>query len=376
MKYILAIILLAFCFYPEIPKGRPEYEYLIGLMFLSTILSLKLCKKIHWSVGIAVAILLISGFYELYFPRDYQVLVDVLMMARRQRSEIFFSLVSIVLFSSILLLESTQFFKAALKLLFISAFLDSCVLIFNHYILGQDRPFAMLNNGTADSTFIACMLPMAFEDYKGKSKYCIGIMIFALILCRSNTGMAALYVGYASWLLTKESFKKWSLTIIPLTLSMLAASYFVLGSRFLGNSGRFDVWKITWDAYIEHGNYWLGFGTGTFSSWGDAFQRVQYLNVEPGVRYPIWYWLHLEPLQILFENGIIGLASAITVYGFILKKTFKRSIVFPIACVYGLIGLTEMPLRLWVEQLLGVCLIAIAFSVKESPQSTSENLPS
>lgn len=226
--------------------------------------------------------------------------------------------------------------------------------------MGQKVPWAMLNNSTADATFIACMLPMTFDKWVEEEMYAIGIMLFAIFLCRSNTAMAAVFVGYASWLFTKKSFKTWLIIIAPFTVAMVIASYFTLGSHFLGNSGRFDVWKLIWDSFVQYGNYLFGFGTGNYTVWGDAFQRVPHIN-DPG-RYAIWYWLHNLPLQVLFENGLVGLVMVFTVYYYMLKKTYKKSIVFPMACVYGLTSLTEMPERIFMTQVLGICFISIAFN--------------
>ena len=76
-----------------------------------------------------------------------------------------------------------------------------------------------------------------------------------------------------------------------------------------------------------------------------------------------------EPLQILFENGVVGLTSVFVVVGFMLKNLFKKkSIIFSVFCVYLFTSLLEMPLRLFVTQLLGICILAIAFQGEHAVQ--------
>ncbi len=76
----------------------------------------------------------------------------------------------------------------------------------------------------------------------------------------------------------------------------------------------------------------------------------------------LFVWMHNDWLQILFELGIIGLAAAIIFYICLIKHSWnKKNYLFPIVCTYGFISLTQMPLRVFVFQLLGACLIMMAF---------------
>lgn len=333
---------------------RPIYEVIIGLCFLSLIFSSEMWRKVHPSVGIAIFVLLLSGIYTFFFSPNYPVPADPFLIARGG-GEVLLSMVTFLLFSSLLLFKPRKFFDSILRCLFFCAVLDSAVLIFNSLILKQHPPYAMLNNGTADAAFIVCLLPIAWDEERWFSMILIWT---ALSLTRSNTAFAGIGIGFAFFLLTKFDFKKWLLIMILPTLFLIIVAYLTLGNHFLADSGRLEVWNNIWKFFQKFANPWVGFGTGTFTSWGVIFQKA----AQPNNReLAIWGWLHLEPLEILFENGIIGLLSILNVYFFILKRTFRKSTAFPIACVYAFTGLTEMPLRLFVTQMLGLCLLAVAF---------------
>lgn len=344
---------------------RPIYESIIGLSFLCLLFSIEMGRRVHWCVGLALFILLITGLRAFFFPAPFPIPTDPFLV-ERGAGEIFYSLVTILLFSSCLLLKPRNFFKALLNCVFLCALLDSLVLIYSAVVLKQPRPYAMLNNGTADATFIVCLLPMAFEMAFVKKSLdgvlTMIVMVGGVQTTKSNTAFAGIGVACAAWLLTKYDFKMWIARIIPIICLLGLAAWSHLGDHFLVDSGRFRVWQGSWDFYCQFANLWTGFGTGTFTAWGVAAQKTGHLaDKDP---YVIWVWLHNEPLEILFENGVLGLITALTVYFFILKKTFKKSIAFPIACVYGFIGLTEMPLRLWVTQILGMCLLSEAFKLQ------------
>jgi len=325
---------------------------MIGLQFLALVFSAEMWRRIHWSVGLALFILLGSGIHTFFFPGNYPIVQDPFIITRGA-GEILYSVVSLLFFSSLILFKSDKFFKQILRLLFFCALLDSAVLIFNFLFLKQRPPYAMLNNGTADAAFIVCLLPMAFEK-----RIWLLPMIIALILSKSNTAIAGIGIALAFYLLPKLKFKTWLKIMIPSLLGIILLAYLVLDKHFMGDSGRGVVWQGSWRFYLQFANPWIGFGTGTFTVWGIAWQKAAHLN-DP--KFPLWAWLHNEFLEILFENGIIGLVSSLAVFYFILKRTYKKSIAFPIACVYGLTAMTEMPLRLFVTQILGVCLLSEAF---------------
>lgn len=363
MTIFLGLLLSLFCFYPSLP-ARPFYEAMFGLFFLSIVISNEL-KKIHWIIGLNYLILSISAIYTFFFPHYYPIPVNPIDMAR-DGGEVLYSFITLTLFTIIFLIKDRDFFERILELLFFSAVADSFVMIFMRIFMHESPPYAMLNNGTADACFISCMIPYSLLKRLDKSKDILFliVMCISIILSKSNTAIASLGVGLAASLFPRVSFKKFLIIIIPSFFAIIFMVYFGTGSRFLQDSGRAFVYRGTWEFFKQFANPLIGFGTGTFTVWGLAWQKAHYMTVEPGHAVSLWLWLHQEELEILFENGIVGLISVLIMVGFMFKKLYS-SYCFPILCVYFFTSLTEMPLRLWVTQLLGICLMAIAFKSEE-----------
>ncbi len=327
----------------------------VGFMLLAVFVSFEMGRKIHWSIGLALGVLLISGGYSFFLPKFYPIPVNPMSMARIG-GEVLYSISVLLLFSFMLLSQSKKFFERCLSILFYVAALDSVALIIGYLFFRNPNisiePHGIMFNKTADVSFIVCLLPLAFK----KGWAYIVPMITAIVISKSNTAVAGIGVAIAFYLLPKMNFKNWVMIMFPITAAFLLTARFALGDHFIADSGRKFVWLGSLHFYDQFSNHLIGIGTGTFSFWGPAWQLAHYN--QPGVG--IWNWMHCEPLEILFENGILGLGTSLIAFGYLLKKSFSNY-AFPVACVYGFTCLTEMPLRLFITQLLGVSLLAVAF---------------
>lgn len=357
MIFILGLLLMGFCLYPPM-EGRVFYQALWGLSFLSLVYSYEFGKKLHWSLGLNLLIILLSGLYTFFFQVNYPIPIPPEMLARGSQETVY-AMLTLLLFSTLLMTQDKKFFEKVLKLLFCVAVLDSLVMIWGRFYLHEIPPYGMLSNGTADACFIVCFLPYAImktmEPYRWMAML---VMLFSIFLSHSNTACASVGVGIAFILLQRMSLKNWVMIMFPVTAIFLLLARFAIGDHFLLDSGRRFVWEGSFQFYKQFANTWIGIGTGTFTSWGVGWQYAHYINDK---QKTLWPWLHNEYLEILFENGIIGLFASLTALGYLLKKSFN-SYIFPIVCVYSFTGLTEMPLRLWVTQLLGVALLGVIYS--------------
>src|ERR1019366_7538612 len=147
--YLLGLLLAGFCFYPSM-DGRVFYEALWGLSFLSLVYCYEFGRKIHWSLGLNLFILLLSGLYVFFFPSSYPIPVNPVIVARAS-GDIVYAMVTLLLFSNLLMTKDKSFFNKVLRLLFCAAFADSLAMIYGHFILHEPLPYAMLSNGTADA---------------------------------------------------------------------------------------------------------------------------------------------------------------------------------------------------------------------------------
>lgn len=332
-----------------------------GLMLLAVLFSIEMGRKLHWSLGLAIGVLLLSGGYSFFLPQFYPIPVNPMNIARGG-GEVLYSVSMILLFSSLLLSRTRQFFKYCLNILFFISVLDSIALIVEFLFFRDPNPYitphGILFNGTADACFIACLWPISFK----RNWILAPIMLLAILFSHSNTAIAGLGIGYAFYLLPRMRIKQWIVVMGLVTPIFVLLARFCLGGHFLADSGRSFVWAGSFHFYKQFANPFIGIGTGTFTVWGDAWQRAHYQG-DTGT-FPIWNFLHNDFLEILFENGILGLTTSLLVLVFLLKRTYRNP-VFPIVCVYAFTGLTEMPLRLFITQFLGICLLSEGFKPKQ-----------
>lgn len=348
MIFILSLLLIIFTIWPSL-NNRQFYEAYLGLSFLIIILSKELFYRIHWSIGIIFGLMGLSALTGFFFPTYYPIKIDQIILARGG-SEILYSLVGLILFAILLLTQTKKFFITILWLLFFTAVLNAAVML----ITSQE--YGILGNKAQDASFIACMLPMALHKMRKKLSYLFSVvMIAGILFTKSSTGLAGIGVAIAAILFQKLNIRKFISIVTPLTILIIGFGYFFLGDDLLFHSGRKYVYANAWEFYTNYVNHWLGAGTGSFTIWGIAYQKMAKLP-------ELWIWLHNDYLEVLFENGIIGLGLFGIVGFYTLHRLYaKRAIEFPIAIVYGFTALTQMPIRLWVTQLLGVCLLARAF---------------
>lgn len=295
----------------------------------------------------------LSALTGFFFPAMFSKPIDPIWLARGG-GEILYSLVGLLLFAFLLRTQSAKFFRDLQRIVFYGAVLNSFAIIWTTIFHHQN--YGMLNNKAADAAFIACMLPVVFKLglYRKNILVMAIVMVVGIILTGSSTGIAGIGVGMAAVLFQHEGFKKGLLTVVPLAIGISGLGYLFLGDQLLFSSGRDVIFKQAWDFYRTHASPWFGAGTGTYTVWG--------INHQEGS----WVWLHNEYLEVLFENGVLGLLSILLVYSYLLVFLFrKKAVEFPIACVYGFTALTEMPLRLFVTQVLGVCLLSRAFKYEE-----------
>lgn len=89
----------------------------------------------------------------------------------------------------------------------------------------------------------------------------------------------------------------------------------------------------------ENVNIWRGAGLGTFEIIGTAIQKET-----PVLGKSLLIYLHNDYLQVLFEQGVVGLLCGLIAYGAALKKAYDRPWLF-LSLVGGLVVFsTQSPL--------------------------------
>lgn len=230
------------------------------------------------------------------------------------------------------------------------AFVDCILVIMLHH--------GVLDNAAMDGSFIACMVPLIWflwKDFRTLALFLYPIAAFAIYKADSSTAWAAFFLVHAAGLLQRTHPV---LAVVTLFYGAFSGA-FVMGHELLNPNGRTYIWRGSLKYWWTNFNPLLGSGTGTFELFGPHLQSQ-------GGALPTTFfiWMHNDWIQILFEQGAIGLALALVVYFWALKETWRSQCTFACLVGYGMIMCTQMPLRYAPSALFGAVLLRLALRSK------------
>jgi O-antigen ligase len=142
--------------------------------------------------------------------------------------------------------------------------------------------------------------------------------------------------------------KKWILLAMPVILGF---GYLYKGENLISSSGRVSEWKLFMDWWLENSNRWIGTGSGTAQWLGPVIQAKT---------ESLFVWFHNEYLQILFEQGIIGLGLAMALLVICIKKAWRRPWLLSTIGGIGFSFFTQFPLRFPISALFVLAIIRCA----------------
>lgn len=169
---------------------------------------------------------------------------------------------------------------------------------------------------SVDGTFVALTIPL-FLFSNGLSsikKFLLLLLIgYALYLTKSSTvfGVICLQIAVYLYFYFKKNKKALVAAIVACLIAIPIGKAW-LGRDLLDPNGRQDIHKLTWNIYKVYTDKAFGLGTGSFLT---IMPELQHKNDKK-----FFIWLHNEPVQILFEQGIIGLCLLILMILFLTYK--------------------------------------------------------
>lgn len=307
-------------------------QSMMGIILLYTYLSYVIGKRTHWSYGAGVFYFTVLQIPQLIFTgklnpsfNDQAILTFQAIIGQ---GLIYFTLVALffTFFKNV---------KLLLNLLFIAASLNSHIIIMK-YFFGQ-APWFLFNNPAIDASFIACLIPFALRIH-----YSLALpMIMACLLTDSSSGIIGPIIALSAYYLNNKKI------LVALFASSTILSFGILSQgyeKILNSSGRFQVWKLGMDHFFNNVNHWLGAGTGTWAVYGPTLQ-VQEAMRRGVVHVDGFFWMHNDWLQILFENGILGLLITILIFIKTLHTHFNNPKIRAALITLATIAIIQMPLR-------------------------------
>lgn len=178
-----------------------------------------------------------------------------------------------------------------------------------------------------------------------------------LLLMHNMTPLVALAVG---WVLRIHGPRAWLLQTMLLTVGLFIL---FMPPHFWSDNGRFQVWELAynwWDAQ-EPLVFFLGAGAGATPILVPLIQ-VQGHESITGTNFFMFF--HNEFLQVLFEQGFIGLLCLLGLYSTALLRSWERLHLRAAIGAYGVVMCTNFPFRWPLHAMLGMILFVLAMGEK------------
>lgn len=332
--------------------------------FIQTAMGLCLCflfltylvyKKTDWLIALSFGYFTLSQIPRFcdpsFFWPEYDATAEVSFQAITAFGVVYFTAVTLML---VLMRKPHREF---LKNLLIYFSLTNAFIILLRFIRHKD-PWFLLNNPALDAAFTACMIPLVYE----KKKYLAIPLIIICLISHSSSGIAGLGIVIGSYLLSHFKFSKKALGAGALSAGVMSLLGYILQGRILvDSSGRYHVWAITFDFWRKSLNHIVGAGTGSFAIYGPSLQVIE--AIQKGNDYvPGFFWGHNDWLQILIENGYIGLGLVICVGVRGAWRSRFNPVIFSSLICYFVLAFIQMPMRHILFTVLGAWLILHAGS--------------
>lgn len=309
--------------------------FLLGLAYLYWVY-----QRYEWVVLPFAASLLFHTLYISVYPFNHYSqgnAVDLLAFEKLSMISLF-TLISITLFYSL----QKRVFLSKLRYYFIaSAVLNSVLIIIQSY-LGKFKT-GTLGNPSMTASYLALIAPLC-----GRWG---ALFIIPIFYCQSSVGFLAFFVATISYLfLHHRNYIKY---LVLLTIP----AYFI--KDFSSDSGRYSIWRLGLKYWWSDANHWIGLGPGTTRVFLPHTQ-VKY-GYMPHLK-EIWIWFHNDFLQVLFEQGVIGLCATLVIVVFAIKKSYqKKRDLFPTVMAFLVVAYFNYPSQLPLQALFLAWVLALLF---------------
>ena len=367
---VLSIFLASVFHWGQDFHGQRMYlSLVIGTLWLTGITG----KRVHWSAGLCLGWTLLSALHIFGNPvSPYIGNGDLAVILFNSLSASSFATILIVVVPLLTLQsKSTRIMLDAFSWLCIA----DTVFVLYQWARGYDSTNrgGFFGNASMNACVIAMTYPMLIRSFKrvktawpaawGLFKICAPIL--AVLVSRSNMALAAMVAAFVSRFFANPRNLRWERIKIPICivgLMVLAGRYF-MGAKMGNDSGRFAIWKAVMSWWSTHVNHWIGTGLGSYFILGPS---VQVFGLHQMTGYLLW--MHNDWLQILFEQGFLGLALAGLMLCLALRAAAKSYRYWLVASIsaYAVTACGNFPMHLPVPGFFGAFLIALAFQPNAS----------
>jgi O-antigen ligase len=361
VPYLIPILLFIIAVCPVPLADGWFFRQALGLELLAIILSTGLWKKFHWIVALTFIVFATYGIFQWGYP--YVAFHNLGPIGRAGFGSIVGGfLLTLFLFAAISITMTTEAMSFSITVFAFAAIVDAFIMIYRVLYYGTYfQGCWVMTNASLDASFLALMLPYLFggttTEHPKSKVFIISLILIAICFTKSNTGVFAVGIALSAWAISTFRFRAAPLILVSL-LFILGVGTFYMGNKFGENSGRLQMWNTMMGYWMPNINHWVGAGPGAVESYGPAIQILAHGSKGDIMIFP---WMHNDWLQVLFEQGILGLCLVWALFVYMLKYSFKRPVLFSMVVTYGFIALTQYPTHLFIFQVIGMTLIAMCF---------------
>jgi len=291
------------------------------------------------------------------------VTMTLLRFSAAESAVLFFFCVLPVVFSTKKELKALQFSVGAV------------CLLNSLFVIGQSffEPYSYLrggffNNASINASVIAFTYPfLTFPLRKINLAWAVSILSFiplaAILLSKSSMALGTIIV-----VLIFTGFHRWKrykninhIAGVILSSSLMATiGFFTQGKMLFYNSGRFEIWKMTFNHWLDAFNNWTGAGSGT------ATLLIPSLQMSTNnVNGNLWKFLHNDWLQVLIEHGRIGFVLVLIMFAVAFKRSLNSRYLTASLAGVGFCALGNYALHLSIPSLFVTIILVSCFKEEE-----------
>lgn len=344
-----------------------RWQLFIGLVFFSVFFASRTTRKMPVLATAMLAYVLISALFISHWPFYSQDFVNLRLRLVSARS--YGLIIALVFFVSQMSLQTVWKFLLAFRWV---AVIDAVVTLASLFLFTNGAGF--FNAGSMDTAFIAFSLPLFFLTAKRTRWDWAGLSLclIAISFTQGSTAYLVLLAVVAAYFVARG---QWVL-VLGSAAAVSGVAVFTQKAQVLNDNGRIGPWRTimqwwwegppkgwetmqtmlpdNWDALMRwrlaHSPIAFGTGTGTFQWIGPTVQN----NPEN-----VFVWMHNEYLQVLFEQGVLGLGMMLILVGYCVRRSYKSPALFACVAGVGASFLTQFPLRYFLGQVFVALLLRV-----------------
>jgi len=232
------------------------------------------------------------------------------------------------------------------------ALINSLVMIYSYFKTGAAT--GLIGMDSVDGSFTVIMFLLTGNNYIS-----LGVMGLALFLSGSSTVFGALVLALLANFIFFQKKDKWSVLLATGFLGLVGIQLY-FKHELLNDNGRSNILKKTLDVFVQ-------IEPQSITKWLFGLGQSAFILIIPLVQDPRnvrWIWLHDEPMQIVFEQGLIGLGLISAVYLTGLYKVRKNRNLFLAMLAAGFESFLQPSFRYFIFALLMVFICRISFETE------------